>query len=141
MVHSSAGSSRRTPVSTLCDLLLLRLAVFQHEVHLQQLGDEVEGQRLAVRVAAAGQERDGVLGQPALELVGQARLADAGGAHHREHVAAPALRLVEGVPQEGQRALSPHEGREPALERQVEARPPAQAPGGGEGRHRRAAAP
>ena len=37
----------------LVDLLLLALAVFQREVHLEELGDEVERQRLAVRVTAA----------------------------------------------------------------------------------------
>ena len=77
MVHSSAGSRPAHAGLDLLDLILLRLAVFQHEVHLQQLGDEIEGQRLAVLVATAGQERDGALGQPALELVGQAGLADA----------------------------------------------------------------
>ena len=67
MVHSSAEVEPADAGLHLVDLLLLALAVLQHEVHLQELGDEVERQRLAVLVTAAGQERDGVLGQPALE--------------------------------------------------------------------------
>src|SRR5437879_10133313 len=74
----------------LLDLLARGLALLQPEGRLEELDNDVEWQRWAVGQAVALDIREGRLEPLALQLVEQARLADAGLAHDRDDLAAAA---------------------------------------------------
>src|SRR5438132_2006282 len=113
----------------LLDLLAFGLALLQPEGRLEELDNDVEWQRWAVGQAVALDIREGRLEPLALQLVEQARLADAGLAHDRDDLAAAAPGPLAALAQKRQLPGAPDQRHEPPLDRDLEARAPPALPG------------
>ena len=99
----------------------LRVPVLDAEQPPEQVDQRVERHGPAEGQAVPLVPR-GLAADPPAQLGEQARLAHARLRHEERHLPLPAARALEGLEQEAQLPLPSHEGREPALGRDLEPR-------------------